>query len=186
MIALAWHCRHDEEESVAGLSCPLQQISPHDPRSPLPLVFASSRRPRQRLIAQLPLICLLKTEWPFSPGKPNELVAQIHPRMPVCGLFFALPASGANVLKVASFSTVVGNIPHTPRVKLLLREQTFFELAAGVWHYLDKVQQATGGKAGSLSGCVSMVTAEKSPVRKQHICRNALRSTGISPSPCAE
>src|ERR1700720_2784866 len=93
-----------------------------------------------------------------------------------CGLFFTLPASGANVLKVASFSTVLteiakqvggnhvsvaglvkpGQDPHeyqpTPDdlrqaadVMLILLSGKHLE------HYLDKLQQATGGKAESLS-----------------------------------
>ena len=94
----------------------------------------------------------------------------------VCGLFSTLSASGADPLKVASFSTVLteiaqevggnhvsvaglvkpGQDPHeyepTPDdlkqvadAKLILLSGKHLE------HYLDKVQQATGGKAESLS-----------------------------------
>lgn len=94
----------------------------------------------------------------------------------VCGLFTTLSASGADPLKVASFSTVLteiaqevggnhvsvaglvkpGQDPHeyepTPDdlkqvadAKLILLSGKHLE------HYLDKVQQATGGKAESLS-----------------------------------
>jgi zinc/manganese transport system substrate-binding protein len=94
----------------------------------------------------------------------------------VCGFLSALSAYGADVLKVASFSTVLteiaqqvggnrvsvaglvkpGEDPHeyqpTPDdliqagdAKLILLSGKHLE------HYLDKVQQATGGKAASLS-----------------------------------
>ena len=94
----------------------------------------------------------------------------------VCGLFSTLSASAADPLKVASFSTVLteiaqevggnhvsvaglvkpGQDPHeyepTPDdlkqvadAKLILLSGKHLE------HYLDKVQQATGGKAESLS-----------------------------------
>jgi zinc/manganese transport system substrate-binding protein len=94
----------------------------------------------------------------------------------VCGLFFTLPAGGANVLKVASFSTVLTEIAeqvggnHVSVAGLVKPEQDPHEyqptpddlrqaadanliLLSGkhLEHYLDKVQQATGGKAGSLS-----------------------------------
>jgi zinc/manganese transport system substrate-binding protein len=93
-----------------------------------------------------------------------------------CGLFSTLSAYGADVLKVASFSTVLteiaeqvggnhvsvvglvkpGQDPHeyqptpddliqTGDAKLILLSGKHLE------HYLDKVQQATGGKAASLS-----------------------------------
>ena len=94
----------------------------------------------------------------------------------LCGLFSILSASGADVLKVASFSTVLteiaqqvggnhvsvaglvkpGQDPHeyqpTPDdlrqaadAKLILLSGKHLE------HYLEKVQEATGGKAESLS-----------------------------------
>lgn len=94
----------------------------------------------------------------------------------ICGLFSTLSASGADPLKVASFSTVLteiaqevggnhvsvaglvkpGQDPHeyepTPDdlkqvadAKLILLSGKHLE------HYLDKVQQATGGKAESLA-----------------------------------
>ena len=94
----------------------------------------------------------------------------------VCGLFFTLPASGANVLKVASFSTVLteiaeqvggnhvsvaglvklGQDPHeyqpTPDDLRQVADANLILLSGKhLEHYLDKVQQATGGKAGSLS-----------------------------------
>ena len=94
----------------------------------------------------------------------------------VCGFFFTLPASGANVLKVASLSTVLTEIAeqvggkHVSVVGLVKPGQDPHEyqptpddlrqaadanliLLSGkhLEHYLDKVQQATGGKAASLS-----------------------------------
>jgi zinc/manganese transport system substrate-binding protein len=94
----------------------------------------------------------------------------------VCGLFFTLPASGANVLKVASFSTVLteiakqvggnhvsvaglvkpGQDPHeyqpTPDDLRQAADANLILLSGKhLEHYLDKVQQATGGKAQSLS-----------------------------------
>ena len=94
----------------------------------------------------------------------------------MCGLFFTLPASGANVLKVASFSTVLteiaeqvggnhvsvaglvklGQDPHeyqpTPDDLRQVADANLILLSGKhLEHYLDKVQQATGGKAGSLS-----------------------------------
>jgi zinc/manganese transport system substrate-binding protein len=94
----------------------------------------------------------------------------------VCGLFFTLPASGANVLKVASFSTVLteiaeqvggnqvsvaglvkpGQDPHeyqpTPDDLRQAADANLILLSGKhLEHYLDKVQQATGGKAASLS-----------------------------------
>lgn len=94
----------------------------------------------------------------------------------VCGLFFTLPASGANVLKVASFSTVLteiakqvggnhvsvaglvkpGQDPHeyqpTPDDLRQAADANLILLSGKhLEHYLDKVQQATGGKGGSLS-----------------------------------
>jgi zinc/manganese transport system substrate-binding protein len=94
----------------------------------------------------------------------------------VCGLFFALPAGGANVLKVASFSTVLtelveqvggnqvsvaglvkpGQDPHeyqpTPDDLRQAADANLILLSGKhLEHYLDKVQQATGGKARSLS-----------------------------------
>lgn len=93
-----------------------------------------------------------------------------------CGLFFTLPASGANALKVASFSTVLteiagqvggnhvsvlglvklGQDPHeyqpTPDDLRQVGDANLILLSGKhLEHYLDKVQQATGGKAGSLS-----------------------------------
>jgi len=93
-----------------------------------------------------------------------------------CGLFFTLPASGANALKVASFSTVLteiaeqvggnhvsvvglvkpGQDPHeyqpTPDDLRQVADANLILLSGKhLEHYLDKVQQATGGKAGSLS-----------------------------------
>jgi zinc/manganese transport system substrate-binding protein len=93
-----------------------------------------------------------------------------------CGLFFTLPASAANVLKVASFSTVLteiaeqvggnhvsvaglvkpGQDPHeyepTPDDLKQAAEANLILLSGKhLEHYLDKVQQATGGKAESLS-----------------------------------
>jgi len=94
----------------------------------------------------------------------------------VCGLFFTLPASGANVLQVASFSTVLteiakqvggnhvsvaglvkpGQDPHeyqpTPDDLRQAADANLILLSGKhLEHYLDKVQQATGGKAQSLS-----------------------------------
>jgi zinc/manganese transport system substrate-binding protein len=94
----------------------------------------------------------------------------------VCGLFFTLPASGANVLKVASFSTVLteiakqvggnhvsvaglvkpGQDPHeyqpTPDDLRQAADANLILLSGKhLEQYLDKVQQATGGKAQSLS-----------------------------------
>ena len=93
-----------------------------------------------------------------------------------CGLFFTLPASGANALKVASFSTVLteiaeqvggnhvsvaglvkpGQDPHeyqpTPDDLRQAADANLILLSGKhLEHYLDKVQQATGGKAQSLS-----------------------------------
>jgi zinc/manganese transport system substrate-binding protein len=93
-----------------------------------------------------------------------------------CVLFFTLPASGANALKVASFSTVLteiaeqvggnnisvaglvkpGQDPHeyqpTPDDLRQAADANLILLSGKhLEHYLDKVQQATGGKAGSLS-----------------------------------
>jgi zinc/manganese transport system substrate-binding protein len=94
----------------------------------------------------------------------------------VYGLFFTLPASGANVLNVASFSTVLteivkqvggnqvsvaglvkpGQDPHeyqpTPDDLRQAADANLILLSGKhLEHYLDKVQQATGGKAASLS-----------------------------------
>ncbi len=93
-----------------------------------------------------------------------------------CGLFFTLPASGANTLKVASFSTVLteiaeqvggnhlsvtglvkpGQDPHeyqpTPDDLRQAADANLILLSGKhLEHYLDKVQEATGGKAESLS-----------------------------------
>jgi zinc/manganese transport system substrate-binding protein len=94
----------------------------------------------------------------------------------VCGLFFTLPASAANLLKVASFSTVLteiaeqvggnhvgvaglvkpGQDPHeyqpTPDDLRQAADANVILLSGKhLEHYLDKVQEATGGKAASLS-----------------------------------
>jgi zinc/manganese transport system substrate-binding protein len=93
-----------------------------------------------------------------------------------CGFFSTLPASGIDVLKVASFSTVLteiaeqvggnhvsvaglvkpGQDPHeyqpTPDDLRQAADANLILLSGKhLEHYLDKVQQATGGKAESLS-----------------------------------